>query len=111
MADALGEVCNMVAGNFKNKIAGLAEGGMLSPPLQSPAATMICNPCQAPRLLSSGYGLKDLPVVISVFLCRFKARSAPIQSRSGESREQTRLLAPRGQDATAFEANTADTKS
>lgn len=32
MADALGEVCNMVAGNFKNKIAGLAERCMLSPP-------------------------------------------------------------------------------
>ena len=32
IADALGEVCNMVAGNFKNKIAGLAEGCMLSPP-------------------------------------------------------------------------------
>ena len=32
VADALGEVCNMVAGNFKNKIAGLAEGCMLSPP-------------------------------------------------------------------------------
>jgi chemotaxis protein CheX len=30
--DALGEVCNMVAGNFKNKIAGLAEKCMLSPP-------------------------------------------------------------------------------
>ena len=32
IADALGEVCNMAAGNFKNKIAGLAEGCMLSPP-------------------------------------------------------------------------------
>jgi chemotaxis protein CheX len=32
IADALGEVCNMVAGNFKNKIVGLAEGCMLSPP-------------------------------------------------------------------------------
>lgn len=32
ISDALGEVCNMVAGNFKNKIAGLAEGCMLSPP-------------------------------------------------------------------------------
>ncbi len=31
-SDAVGEVCNMVAGNFKNKIAGLAEGCMLSPP-------------------------------------------------------------------------------
>jgi chemotaxis protein CheX len=32
MPDALGEVCNMIAGNFKNKIAGLADGCMLSPP-------------------------------------------------------------------------------
>jgi chemotaxis protein CheX len=31
-SDALGEVCNVVAGNFKNKISGLAEGCMLSPP-------------------------------------------------------------------------------
>jgi chemotaxis protein CheX len=32
VSDALGEVCNMVAGNFKNKISGLSEGCMLSPP-------------------------------------------------------------------------------
>ncbi|MGA7895069.1 MAG: chemotaxis protein CheX, partial [Candidatus Sulfotelmatobacter sp.] len=32
IADALGEVCNMVAGNFKNKISGLGDGCMLSPP-------------------------------------------------------------------------------
>ena len=32
ISDALGEVCNMVAGNFKNKIAGLGDGCMLSPP-------------------------------------------------------------------------------
>lgn len=30
--DALGEICNMAAGNFKNKIAGLGDGCMLSPP-------------------------------------------------------------------------------
>ena len=32
VSDAIGEVGNMVAGNFKNKIAGLAEGCLLSPP-------------------------------------------------------------------------------
>ena len=32
MQDALGEVSNMVAGNFKNKISGLNEGCMLSVP-------------------------------------------------------------------------------
>ena len=31
-SDAIGEVCNMVAGNFKNKIAGLSDGCLLSPP-------------------------------------------------------------------------------
>lgn len=30
--DAMGEICNMVAGNFKNKIAGLGDGCMLSVP-------------------------------------------------------------------------------
>jgi chemotaxis protein CheX len=30
--DALGEICNMVGGNFKNKISGLGDGCMLSVP-------------------------------------------------------------------------------
>jgi chemotaxis protein CheX len=30
--DAIGEVCNMTAGNFKNKIRGLGDGCMLSVP-------------------------------------------------------------------------------
>jgi len=32
MWDAVGEICNMVAGNFKNKINGLGDGCMLSVP-------------------------------------------------------------------------------
>jgi chemotaxis protein CheX len=32
MWDAVGEVCNMVAGNFKNKISGLGDGCLLSVP-------------------------------------------------------------------------------
>jgi len=32
MRDAVGEVCNMIAGNFKNKIAGMGDGCMLSVP-------------------------------------------------------------------------------
>lgn len=32
MWDAVGEVCNMVAGNFKNKISGMGDGCMLSVP-------------------------------------------------------------------------------
>jgi chemotaxis protein CheX len=30
--DAVGEICNMIAGNFKNKISGLGEGCLLSVP-------------------------------------------------------------------------------
>jgi chemotaxis protein CheX len=30
--DAMGEICNMVAGNFKSKITGLADSCMLSVP-------------------------------------------------------------------------------
>jgi chemotaxis protein CheX len=32
MWDALGEVCNMIAGNFKNKLTGMADRCMLSVP-------------------------------------------------------------------------------
>jgi chemotaxis protein CheX len=32
MWDAIGEICNMIAGNFKNKISGLGDGCMLSVP-------------------------------------------------------------------------------
>jgi len=32
ITDALGEVANMVAGNFKNKISGMGDSCMLSPP-------------------------------------------------------------------------------
>ncbi len=32
MSDAIGEISNMIAGNFKNKISGLGDGCMLSPP-------------------------------------------------------------------------------
>jgi len=32
MLDAVGEICNMVAGNFKNKISGLGDGCLLSVP-------------------------------------------------------------------------------
>lgn len=32
LSDAVGEISNMVAGNFKNKIPGLGDGCMLSPP-------------------------------------------------------------------------------
>jgi len=66
VSDALGEVCNMVAGNFKNKIAGLAEGCMLSPP------TVITGSDYSLHSLAESPGLEinllfeRMPMVISL---------------------------------------------
>ncbi len=66
VADALGEVCNMVAGNFKNKIAGLGDGCMLSPPTVITGSdydlhSLAVAPALEVRLLFEG-----LPIVISL---------------------------------------------
>jgi chemotaxis protein CheX len=66
VADALGEVCNMVAGNFKNKIAGLSEGCMLSPPTVITGSdynlqSMSGSPSIELRLLFDG-----LPLIITL---------------------------------------------
>jgi len=66
VSDALGEVCNMVAGNFKNKIAGLAEGCMLSPP------TVVTGSNYSLHSLAESPGLEisllfeRMPIVISL---------------------------------------------
>jgi chemotaxis protein CheX len=41
--DALGEVCNMIAGNFKNKISGLGDGCMLSVPTVITGGDYCCH--------------------------------------------------------------------
>jgi chemotaxis protein CheX len=65
VSDALGEVCNMVAGNFKNKISGLAGGCMLSPP------TVVSGDNRLPAMAgSSAFEVKmlfeGLPMVIAL---------------------------------------------
>jgi chemotaxis protein CheX len=66
VSDALGEVCNMVAGNFKNKIAGLADGCMLSPP------TVVTGSDYSLHSLAESPGLEisllfeRMPIVISL---------------------------------------------
>jgi chemotaxis protein CheX len=51
MWDAMGEICNMVAGNFKNKISGLGDGCMLSVPTVITGGEYNCHsPGNAPTL-------------------------------------------------------------
>jgi len=66
VSDALGEICNMVAGNFKNKIAGLAEGCMLSPPTVITGTdydlhSMADSPALEVRML-----FENTPIIISL---------------------------------------------
>jgi chemotaxis protein CheX len=66
VSDAIGEVCNMVAGNFKNKISGLGDGCMLSPP------TVVTGSDYNLHSLADSPGLEvhmlfeSLPLVISL---------------------------------------------
>jgi chemotaxis protein CheX len=69
-SDALGEVCNMVAGNFKNKIPGLSDGCMLSPP------TVITGSNYSLHSLADSPGLQvrmlfeNLPIIIALQIHR-----------------------------------------
>jgi len=66
VSDSLGEVCNMVAGNFKNKIAGLAEGCMLSPPTVITGSDYsLYSPSDSPGLEISLL-FERMPIVISL---------------------------------------------
>jgi chemotaxis protein CheX len=66
MSDALGEICNMVAGNFKNKISGMGDGCMLSVPTVISGSdyrmySLADSPALELRLL-----FESMPIVISL---------------------------------------------
>lgn len=54
VADALGEICNMVTGNFKNKLAGTDERCMLSVP------SVITGAEYKFRSLADGYSVETI---------------------------------------------------
>jgi chemotaxis protein CheX len=68
MSDALGEICNMVAGNFKNKIAGLAEGCMLSPPTVITGNDYTLHSLSASPPLEVRLGFEGMPIVVSLLI-------------------------------------------
>jgi chemotaxis protein CheX len=68
MSDALGEICNMVAGNFKNKIAGLAEGCMLSPPTVITGNDYTLHSLSDSPPLEVRLRFEDMPIVVSLLI-------------------------------------------
>jgi chemotaxis protein CheX len=68
VSDALGEICNMIAGNFKNKLAGTDERCMLSVP------SVITGEEYSLHSLAEGHSMEtvvmfaDAPVVVRLQL-------------------------------------------
>jgi chemotaxis protein CheX len=65
-SDAIGEVCNMVAGNFKNKIAGLSNGCMLSPPTVITGSDYSLHSLADSPALQVRMLFENLPVIVTL---------------------------------------------
>lgn len=66
MSDALGEICNMVAGNFKNKVTGLAEGCMLSPPTVVSGTDYVLHCMADSPSLRVSLLFENMPITVSL---------------------------------------------
>jgi len=66
MWDAMGEVCNMVAGNFKNKLSGLGESCMLSVPTVITGANYSTHSLADSGGLQITVGFEGEPVSVSL---------------------------------------------
>jgi chemotaxis protein CheX len=66
VSDALGEVCNMIAGNFKNKIAGLGDGCLLSPPTVITGSNYDLHSLADFPSLEVGMQFEGMPITITL---------------------------------------------
>lgn len=64
--DALGEVCNMVAGNFKNKIPGLGDGCLLSVPTVITGKNYSMHSLAESANLEVRFLFEGMPIVVSL---------------------------------------------
>lgn len=68
MWDAIGEIANMVAGNFKNKLAGMADGCMLSVPTVITGSDYNCRSMADTAPLEVAFQFEGAPVLIGLEL-------------------------------------------
>jgi len=66
MWDAVGEICNMVAGNFKNKISGLGDGCMLSVPTVITGKNFSMHSLADSAAIEVRLLFESMPIVISL---------------------------------------------
>lgn len=67
-SDALGELCNMVAGNFKAKISGLADHCMLSVPTVITGEDYSMEPQEPSETITANVMLEGNPISISLIV-------------------------------------------
>jgi chemotaxis protein CheX len=66
MCDAFGEVCNMVAGNFKNKVSGLGDGCMLSVPTVITGTDYDLHPLTDSAAIEVRFLFEGLPMTVAL---------------------------------------------
>lgn len=64
ISDAMGEICNLVAGNFKNKIPGLSDGCMLSPPTVITGNDYMVHSQAHSKAIEKSFLFETLPLMI-----------------------------------------------
>lgn len=67
-SDALGELCNMIAGNFKSKISGLADHCMLSVPTVISGEDYSMEPAQPAESINVCLNLSGQPLWVSLII-------------------------------------------
>jgi chemotaxis protein CheX len=70
MRDAIGEIANMIAGNFKNKLAGLGDHCMLSPPTVITGSDYACGVAADSDFLEVNLLFEGAPIVVAVEIHR-----------------------------------------
>lgn len=68
MWDAVGEIANMVAGNFKNKLTGLGDRCMLSVPTVITGTDYNCRSMADTAPLELAFLFEDRPIIIALEL-------------------------------------------
>jgi chemotaxis protein CheX len=66
MWDAIGEIANMVAGNFKNKLTGMGEHCMLSVPTVITGSDYSCHPMSNSGSLEANFLFESIPMRVAV---------------------------------------------
>ena len=68
MWDAIGEIANMIAGNFKNKLSGMADGCLLSIPTVITGSDYNCRSMADTAPLAVAFLFEGAPVLVALEL-------------------------------------------